>query len=512
MEGYDAALVPSVTYVKQGDKVLFFTGKPTDLSESASVSGLTLVESLDQLECTLDERGEKQVKGGAWIVEGPFQRSDTKNANGRTYRRKIWEKLVADPKSAVQQSVVERAMVGHIEHPKDGRTDGNIGALVTTRLDLRPDGVVWGQAEILDTPPGKILKEYTRKRVRWGVSSRGNGSVDANGVVSESDYSLTTFDAVMSPSTPGAYPKPVGAIPVDSSEGKQTNEESATGVAALLTEDAQRCDDRCRRLIESSMEDYSDLSSRLKLARELLGALGHVNSLGRSDALPSSRAYELTAGLTRKLVSLHEAVEAGAAGTTDRVRVDQDDAAAQRESAFRRVVGNLQERVRHAVEEVEDHRERSVQLQSQLCESQERVKFLAAQRDITRTEAEELRGQLKVARQTIADMSATEVNDPVRESVDRAIERNPNLMRFRSALLRSRSVPEVTQMVESISPGLEVLDTASPVAHSPAARPVLPKGHVMSEARVRTTVGSPPTSTGARMASAAVQRMQPQGA
>lgn len=206
-EGYDEAFVPEVMFAQQGTNVMFFRGAPTSLVEAKLDDDVTIIESFDDFE--LEEKdGQKVIKNGKWIVEGPFQRSDTKNANGRVYARKIWDRIVGNPKSPQQQRIKERAMIGHNEHPKDGRTDLNEGSLLTSSLTLRDDGVVWGIAELLDTPKGRLLQEYTHKGIRWGVSSRGSGTVGADGRVSESDYELDTFDAVSKPSTPGAYPSP----------------------------------------------------------------------------------------------------------------------------------------------------------------------------------------------------------------------------------------------------------------------------------------------------------------
>jgi hypothetical protein len=62
--------------------------------------------------------------------------------------------------------------------------------------------------------------------------------VDSSGKVNESDYVLTTFDAVMAPSTPGAYPKPVkenGGVPAPVSE-KMERVSSASGSFAVPTD------------------------------------------------------------------------------------------------------------------------------------------------------------------------------------------------------------------------------------------------------------------------------------
>lgn len=210
-EGFNADFVPSVVMVRQENKALFFRGGPSNLNESLDNS-VQLVESLDALE--LEERvvgghTVKAVRDGKWVVEGPYQRSDVKNANQRVYPRKLWERLIGKDDSAVQESVRTRSMLGHLEHPGDGRAHLKEGALLTTSLKLLPDGVVWGRSEILDNPNGMILQEYCAKNIRWGVSSRGAGSVGSDGRVSENDYALYTFDAVSAPSTPGAFPVPV---------------------------------------------------------------------------------------------------------------------------------------------------------------------------------------------------------------------------------------------------------------------------------------------------------------
>ena len=130
---------------------------------------------------------------------------------GAPSRQKLWERMLED-KGTAMSAIRDRAMIGHLEHPKDGRTDGNLGSLLVLEAKLDNDGVIYGRAKILDTIPGKTLKVYCVEGVRWGFSSRGSGVIRADGTVDENDYRLETWDAVMRPSTPGAYaqqPKPV---------------------------------------------------------------------------------------------------------------------------------------------------------------------------------------------------------------------------------------------------------------------------------------------------------------
>lgn len=213
-KGWESTLVfdTPVAYCRQGEKVWFARGSDRSkaVCESAGAS-LTLVEDYDKLDLVERQLPDGSVarlpKDGVWMVEGPGQRSDVKNANKRIYSRKIWERIFGNPKSKQQDAIKQRGMVGHLEHPSDGKTDGKQAALVTVAATLQEDGTVWAKHELLNTPSGLILQELTRKNVRWGVSTRGAGSVDEGGRVHEEDYDMECWDGVMRPSVPGAYAK-----------------------------------------------------------------------------------------------------------------------------------------------------------------------------------------------------------------------------------------------------------------------------------------------------------------
>ena len=254
-----SVFLPVLRYCRQDKKVWIAEGdehivESATLQEAQQNDGIEIVESIDELD--LEERvlpngaKTKLPKGGIWIVEGPAQRSDVKNANKRTYGRSIWERLIADDASPVQKAIKARGMIGHLEHPKDGRTDGKEGALVVTESRLRDDGVVWNKFELLDTPNGLILQEYTKKNVRWGVSSRGTGKVDETGKVIDESYMLETWDAVMRPSTPGAFPRM--AEGEEGLEGLDLDEETLARleeVVGLSTGDVQAL----KKFIQKSM-------------------------------------------------------------------------------------------------------------------------------------------------------------------------------------------------------------------------------------------------------------------
>jgi len=142
---------------------------------------------------------------GHMKVRGVFQRSDVKNGNGRIYSEQLWNRVLGE--GALKQTLGSRLMLGEVEHPSDGMTNLSRVSHVITSLD-KSSGKVVGEAEVLNTPSGKILQELFRAKVPVGISSRGKGTSYSKGgveYVNERDYILDTFDFVYKPSTPGAY-------------------------------------------------------------------------------------------------------------------------------------------------------------------------------------------------------------------------------------------------------------------------------------------------------------------
>lgn len=171
---------------------------------------------------------ESQDPNSPLIVRGIFQKSETRNGNGRIYPRTLWEKVVRDPQ--IQDKIKTRAMVGEVEHPADGMTNLTRVSHIITKMEMRGDDIV-GEAEIFGTPGGQILKELFRRKVKVGISSRGKGTsfMKGNTEVVNDDYILETFDFVYNPSTPGAYPSVVS----ESIKNQNTEERSMTDLAQL---------------------------------------------------------------------------------------------------------------------------------------------------------------------------------------------------------------------------------------------------------------------------------------
>ena len=156
------------------------------------------VEDVEYI-CEAQENGPKK-----YSIRGPFMQAEVKNRNGRIYPLPVLEKEVAKyNKNFVQQN---RAF-GELGHP-DGPTV-NLERVSHRITSLHPDGQNFiGEAKIMDTPMGKIVKNLMDEECKLGVSSRGMGSLDERGgakYVRDDFYLATAADIVADPSAPNAF-------------------------------------------------------------------------------------------------------------------------------------------------------------------------------------------------------------------------------------------------------------------------------------------------------------------
>jgi len=141
-------------------------------------------------------------------LKGIFQKADTPNGNKRVYPKGILESAIR----STAQSVAEGRMLGELDHPDDAKIHLDKVSHKITKLSMDPtNGFMFGEAEVLSTPAGKILESLIKSGVKLGISSRGFGSVKpVNGLNEvQEDFKLVTFDIVSDPSTPGAFPSAV---------------------------------------------------------------------------------------------------------------------------------------------------------------------------------------------------------------------------------------------------------------------------------------------------------------
>ena len=101
----------------------------------------------------------------------------------------------------------ENRAYGELGHPEGPTVNlERVSHMVT---ELYPDGKNFiGEAKIMETPMGKIVKSLMNEGGKLGVSSRGMGSLDQkNGAnyVRDDFYLATAADIVADPSAPNAF-------------------------------------------------------------------------------------------------------------------------------------------------------------------------------------------------------------------------------------------------------------------------------------------------------------------
>ena len=158
-------------------------------------------EHVDSIEYLVED-----TKEGAknYRIKGVFMQAEMKNRNGRMYPMSVLEKEVGRYN---KEYVNQNRAFGELGHP-DGPTV-NLERVSHMITDLHPDGKNFiGEAKIMDTPYGKIVKNLIDEGAKLGVSSRGMGSLEPRRdmqIVKDDFYLATAADIVADPSAPNAF-------------------------------------------------------------------------------------------------------------------------------------------------------------------------------------------------------------------------------------------------------------------------------------------------------------------
>ena len=184
--------------------------------------------------CEENEDGKKDYK-----IRGIFMQADIKNRNGRVYPMEV---LNNEVNRYNKEYINENRAFGELGHP-DGPTV-NLERASHMITSLKPDGKNFiGEAKILKTPMGNIVKSLMDEGAKLGVSSRGMGSLDQkNGAnyVRKDFYLATAADIVADPSAPEAF---VHGI----MEGKEWVWNNGSLVEAELERAKRRINERVRK-------------------------------------------------------------------------------------------------------------------------------------------------------------------------------------------------------------------------------------------------------------------------
>ena len=155
---------------------------------------------------------EARINPGApFLVAGLVQAADKPNANKRIYD---YDTLAKQVEQYIEGPITEKRAFGELDHPESSVINLRNVCHNITKLWWEGKNLM-GEFEVLDTPSGNILRELFLKGCTVGVSSRAMGSVKPIGeglVQVEDDLELICWDFVSTPSTYGAYVRPVGGL------------------------------------------------------------------------------------------------------------------------------------------------------------------------------------------------------------------------------------------------------------------------------------------------------------
>ena len=160
-----------------------------------------ITETIEDIEVLTEatSNGDKNYK-----IRGVFMQADIKNRNGRVYPVQT---LAKEVKRYNEQFINKKRAFGELGHP-DGPTV-NLERVSHMITSLEQDGKNFiGEAKIMSTPMGEIVKNLMDEGAKLGVSSRGMGSLEQkNGAnyVRDDFYLATAADIVADPSAPDAF-------------------------------------------------------------------------------------------------------------------------------------------------------------------------------------------------------------------------------------------------------------------------------------------------------------------
>lgn len=139
-----------------------------------------------------------------YFIEGVMLQANIRNRNNREYPMEVLEPEVDRYRKAF---VDQKRAFGELGHP-DGPII-NLERVSHMITNLRREGNNFiGRAKIMDTPYGKIVKNFIDEGAKIGVSTRGMGTLEQKGShsVVKGDFQLATAaDIVADPSAPDAF-------------------------------------------------------------------------------------------------------------------------------------------------------------------------------------------------------------------------------------------------------------------------------------------------------------------
>ena len=197
-----------------------------------------------------NKNGTKDYK-----IKGIFMQADIKNKNGRVYPMEILNKEV---NRYNKEFIQEKRAYGELGHPEGPTVNLERASHMITALYQDGKNFI-GEAKILGTPMGKIVKTLMDEGAKLGVSSRGMGSLeekDGKNYVRDDFYLATAADIVSDPSAPSAFVEGI-------MEGREWVWSHGALMEAELVEMKERINTKIRK--KQALEQNLEFAKFLKL-------------------------------------------------------------------------------------------------------------------------------------------------------------------------------------------------------------------------------------------------------
>lgn len=157
-----------------------------------------LVEEVESISTQVLEESANGVTSKVYKISGPYIHCNETNRNGRIYTK---ENIVPEVNRYIRDFVDTRRALGELTHPEGPQINPKEASHLITKLEW-DNNLCLGEAIVLDTPNGRIVKSFMDAGVSFGVSTRGMGSIkESNGIkYVQPDFRLVTVDIVTDPS------------------------------------------------------------------------------------------------------------------------------------------------------------------------------------------------------------------------------------------------------------------------------------------------------------------------
>lgn len=206
------------------------------------MSRQTLVEHIQPSMASIEVLTEGTSDDPCMYLEGVAIQGDVRNRNERVYPLDEIKRAVQDMQSRIEEN---GPIAGECDHPDNLTTSLQNTSHIIESIRLEDKNGI-ARFKIMPFGYGEVVQGLIKHGLKVGVSSRGSGSVDDEGRVS--DFEIHTIDMVANPSAPGAYPKPI----------MEAIERSSRGREALSLNGALRDDPKAQSHFNSLLMGFLD--------------------------------------------------------------------------------------------------------------------------------------------------------------------------------------------------------------------------------------------------------------